>query len=170
MKMKSLLGVILAIGVLPAVTATAADLKIGFVDVKSAVENTKAYQQGLKRLEAMTGKKQKELDGLREKIEQAEKDMLGQSMAMSPERLSQKQSELKDLRKLYSRKQQDAQEELMSEKNSLDQGVVLKFYKVVEGYGKKNGYDLILPNTQQLVLYGNPAHDVTADITKLLDN
>lgn len=169
MKMRSLFGVILAAAMLPAGLANAADLKIGIVDVKSAVENTKAYQQGLKRLEALTGTKQKELDALREKIEQAEKDMLGQSMAMSPERLSQKQSELKDLRKLYTRKQQDAQEELMGEKNSLDQTVVLKFYKVVAEYGKKNGFDMILPNAQQIVLYSNPTHDVTADITKLLD-
>jgi len=170
MKMKSLFGVILAVGLMSAGTASAADLKIGFVDVKSAVENTKAYQQGLKRLEALTSKKQKELDALREKIEKSEKELLGQSMAMSPERLSEKQAELKDLRKLYTRKQQDAQEELMSEKNSLDQGVIIKFYKVVAEYGKKHGYDMILPNTQQIVLYGNPAHDVTADITKLLDN
>jgi len=169
MKMKSLFGVILAAGLLSAGSASAAELKIGFVDVKSAVENTKAYQQGLKRLEALTGKKQKELDALRAKIEQSEKDMLGQSMAMSPERLSQKQSELKELRKLYTRKQQDAQEELLGEKNKLDQGVVTKFYRVVDSYGKNNGFDLIMPKAQQLVLYGNPAHDVTADITKLLD-
>lgn len=169
MKMKSLFGVILATGLMVSGPVHAAEMKIGIVDVKSAVENTKAYQQGLKRLEEMTGKKQKELDTLREKIEQSEKDMLGQSMAMSPERLSQKQSELKDLRKLYTRKQQDAQEELMGEKNSLDQTVILKFYKVVEEYGKKNAYDLILPNTQQIVLYGNSSHDITADITSLLD-
>jgi len=169
MKMKSLFGVILAAALLPAGLASAAELKVGFVDVKSAVENTKAYQQGLKRLESLTSKKQKELDALREKIEQSEKDMLGQSMAMSPERLSQKQSELKEMRKLYTRKQQDAQEELVGEKNQLDQTVVIKFYKVVDEYGKSNGFDLILTNAQQIVLYSKPAHDITAEITKLLD-
>ncbi len=169
MKMRSLLGIVLAAGLMPAGLANAADFKVGFVDVKSAVENTKAYQQGLKRLEALTGKKQKELDALRSKIAQSEKDMLGQSMAMSPERLSQKQSELKDLRKLYTRKQQDAQEELLGEKNKLDQGVVNKFYKVVRNFGKQGGYDLIIPKAQQIVLYGNPALDVTGEITKLLD-
>jgi len=169
MKVRSLFGIILAVGLLPVGLANAADMKIGFVDVKSAVENTKAYQQGLKRLEALTSKKQKELDALRSKIAQSEKDMLGQSMAMSPERLSQKQSELKEMRKLYTRKQQDAQEELLGQKNKLDQGVVSKFYKVVRSYGKKGAYDLIIPKAQQIVLYGNPSHDITGDITKLLD-
>ena len=140
---------------------------IAYVDVKSSVENTKAYQNGLKRLEALKSKKLKELRALKTKIDQAEKDILGQSMAMSPERLSQKQSDLKELRKSAARKQQDAQEELVGEKNRLDQKVVGDFYQVVRDYGKKKGFDLILPKSN--MIYASPALDITAEITKLLD-
>jgi len=141
--------------------------KIAYVDVKSSVENTKAYQVGLKRLEALKSKKLNELKALKVKIDQAEKDVLAQSMAMSAERLSQKQSDLKELRKTAARKQQDAQEELIGEKNRLDQKVVSDFYQVVRDYAKKNGYDLIFPKSN--MIYAGPALDVTADITKLLD-
>ncbi|MDX8403004.1 MAG: OmpH family outer membrane protein [Mariprofundaceae bacterium] len=169
MKMKLLFGVVLIMGLLPANLGNAAELKIGIVDVKSAFENTKAYQLGINKLKALAAKKQKELDALRVKIEQSEKDMLGQSMAMSPERLSQKQSDIKDLRKLYTRKQQDAQEDLAAERNTLlgKQGVKLK--KALSEIGKKGGYDLILPKAQQIVLYSNPEHDITGELTKLLD-
>ncbi len=169
MKMKSLFGVILAAGLLPVSLLNAAELKIGVVDVKSAFENTKSYQQGLNRLKGLVANKQKELDALKGKIEQSEKDMLGQSMAMSPERLSQKQSDIKDLRKLYTRKQQDAQEEIVAEKSKMDEKLGVKFKKALSDFGKKGGYDLIVPKTQQIVLYSNPAHDVTGEITKLLD-
>ncbi len=169
MKLKSLLGVILAVSLAPAILVDAAELKIGFVDVKSALENTKVYQQGISRLKALTTKKQKELDALKSKIEQSEKEMLGQSMAMSPERLSQKQSEIKDMRKLYSRKQQDAQEEIVAEKSKLDGRLGVKLRKALDEFGKKGGYDLILPKAQPIVLYSNPVHDVTGEITKLLD-
>ncbi len=162
MVMASALAAILGVSV-----STAEAAKIAYVDVKSSVENTKTYQSGLKRLEALKSKKLKELQALKVKIDQAEKDVLGQSMAMSPERLSQKQSELKELRKSASRKQQDAQEELVGEKNRLDQKVVSDFYQVVRDYGKKNGYDLILPKSN--MIYANPSLEVTADITKLLD-
>jgi len=167
MKMKSLLGVILAAALLPSALASAAELKIGLVDVKSAFENTKAYQQGLNRLKGLASKKQKELDALQAKIEQSEKDMLGQSMAMSPERLSEKQSEIKDLRKLYSRKQQDAQEEIASEQSKLQSAQGLKFKNALDEFGKKEKYDLIFSKAQ--LLYSSPAHDVTGEITKLLD-
>ncbi len=168
MKIKSLFAIVLAVALLPAVLANAADMKIGVVDVKSAIENTKAYQKGLNRLRALATKKQKELDALRVQIEQAEKAMLGQTMAMSPERLAQKQSEIKDLRKLYSRKQQDAQEEIVGEQGKLQSTQGIKLSKTLKAYGKKGGYDLILPKAQ-FVLYSNPALDITSEITKLLD-
>jgi len=169
MKMKTLYGLLLAASVFSIGTASAADLKVGIVDVKSALENTSAYKQGFNRLKSLATKKQKELEALQQKIEQAEKDMLGQSMAMSPERLSQKQTEIKDLRKLYSRKQQDAQEELQSERSKLEGRMGMKFRAVLDEFGKKGGYDLILTKAPQFVLFSSSTHDVTPEITKLLD-
>ncbi|MFQ5581455.1 MAG: OmpH family outer membrane protein [Mariprofundaceae bacterium] len=144
-----------------------ASMKVGIIDVKTAVENTAEHQKGQKRLESLKAKKLKELESLRSRISQAEKDLLGQSMAMSPDRLAQKQQELKELRKDFSRKQQDAQEELSASSNRLAQGILGKFFKIVKDYGKNNKFDLILPKSA--VLYSGPKLDVTADITEQLD-
>jgi len=145
----------------------AADLKIGYVDVKSAVENTVAYQAGLKKLEALKKKRLRELDALRAKIDKAEKDVLSQSMAMSPDRLASKQQDLNDMRKSYTRTQQDAQEELSSEKNRLDMSVGSKLKTALQEFGKEGGYDMILP--RPVMLYVDPKYDITAEITKRLD-
>jgi len=163
---KVVLGAVAA-AVLGVSIANAEVTKIAYVDVKSSVENTTAYQDGLKRLNALKNKKLKELQALKTQMDQAEKDILGQSMAMSPERLTQKQDELKELRKSAARKQQDAQEELVAEKNRLDQKVVSDFYTVVRDYGKEKGIDLILPKSN--MIYASSALDITADITKILD-
>lgn len=148
-------------------TATAAETAIGVVDVRTAIQNTAAYQQGMKRIEALQNQKQKELDGLRAKIAQAENDLMGQSMAMSPERLAQKQQELKDLRKLFQRKQQDAQEEIMGEGQRLEQSIITRFYEVVRAYGKEKSYSLIIPKSA--AVYSVESNDITGDITKRLD-
>lgn len=145
----------------------AADLKIGYVDIKSAVESTAAYQSGLNKLEALKNKKQKELDAMKAKIDAAEKDVLGQSMAMSPDKLAGKQQDLNEMRKRFSRVQQDAQEELVTEKNKLDMMVGSKFQTVLKQYGKEGNFDMILPSS--VLLYANPKYDVTAEITKRLD-
>lgn len=164
---KSLL---LAIGVF-AISSTSAQaeqaMKVGYIDMQSAINNTADYQRGMKRLRAMQEQKVKELKALGEKINQQEKSLLGQSMAMSPDRLAQKQQELKSMRTELQRKQQDAQQALSAEKNRLDMGIGAKFEKVVGNYGKEKGFDMIMP--KPMFLYVNPKYDVTADITKLLD-
>ena len=158
------LSALLALGLAP---AHAEGLKIGYVDMKSAVENTSDHQQGMKKLQALQDQKIKELTVLREQIAAAEKELLSQSMAMAPDRLAMKQQELQDMQKRFQRQQQDAQEEVAVEKNRLEMSIGTKFQKVMQDFGKKNGYDIIMP--KPVFLYVDPKHDVTAEITKLLD-
>jgi len=158
----------LVLGLTAPWVASAAELKIGYVDVKSAVENTLRYQQGIKSLSSLKKKKEKALDDLRSRIEQAQKDLLGQSMAMSQDRLAEKQHDIKEMRKNFTRQQQDAQEELISSKNQLDQKILKRFYQVVRNFGKEQHYDMVLPKSSSI--YFDPSHDVTAAITKQLDS
>jgi len=147
---------------------SAAELKIGFVDVKSAIENTKQYRAGQQQLEGIKTVKQKELKDLQNRITQMDKDLTSQSMAMSPDRLSRKQHDINDMKKDFKRKLQDAQETMALERNRILQGINTKFGKKIREFGKKNGYDLIL--TRPSVLYVAPRHDITAQVTKILDS
>ncbi len=149
-------------------SAQAGELKIGYIDIKTALENTAEYQNGMKRLQALSDVKLKELKTLKAKINQAEKDLMSQSLAMSQEHLAQKQQNLKEMGKNFQRMQQDAQEELGAEKNRMDMASMERFQKVITAYGKKHQYDMIVP--RPVFLYADPKHDVTGDITKLLDN
>ena len=49
--------VAIAVSLMIATPAQAVDLKIGYVDLKVAIENTKRYQNGFARLEALKQKK-----------------------------------------------------------------------------------------------------------------
>lgn len=167
MKIRMLIPAVLAISLLAASTARAAEPNIVFVDVKSAIENTAQFRQGLQRLESMKNQKQKELNGMRDKINQMDKDLTNQSMAMSPDTLSQKQQQLDDLKTSFKRKLQDAQRAMDFEKNRLLQGIYTKFGHIIKNYATKKGYDYIL--TKPSVLYVKPSLDKTDEITKMLD-
>ncbi len=168
MQYRILLAGVLALGVFAGGQATAGELKIVYVDVKSAIENTKQFQDGQQRLQGIKKTKQKELKALKERIARMDKDLLNQSMAMSPDRLSRKQQDINDMKKSFQRKLQDAQEAITLERNRLLAGINTRFSKVIREFGKKNGYDLIL--TRPSVLFVKPSHDVTAQITKRLDS
>ena len=167
MKVRIMALAILMSGFLIPMQGVAGELKVVFVDVKSAIENTRQFQQGMQKLEAIKNAKQKELQALRDKINKMDKDLLNQSMAMSPERLSRKQQEINDLKKGFQRKLQDAQEAMTMERNRLLQGINTKFGKKIKELGKSKGYDFIL--TRPSVLYVSESHDITGEVTKLLD-
>jgi len=167
MKIRMLIPGMMALSLLATSGVSAAELKVVFVDVKSAIENTAKFRDGLQHLESIKNNKQKEMEGLRDKINQMDKDLLNQSMAMSPEKLSQKQQEVDDLKTDFQRKLQDAQRAMELEKNRLLQGVYTKFGEKIQEFAVQKGYDYIL--TKPSVLYVKPVHDVTAEVTKLLD-
>ncbi len=158
---------ILMFGLLASSNVSAGELKIAFVDVKSAIENTTQYGKGLKQLENMKQTKQKELAALRDKINQMDKDLLNQSMAMSPDRLAGKQQEINNMKKDFKRKLQDAQDAMTAERNRLLQGINTKFGAKIRELGKQKGYDYIL--TKPAVLYVKEANNITAEVTKLLN-
>ena len=167
MKIRLLMSGALALSLLAASGASAAELKVVYVDMNNAIQNTAKYRVGMERVASIKNAKQKELEGLRDKINQMDKDLLSQSMAMSPEALSQKQQGLDDLKMDFQRKLQDAQRAMELEQNRLLQGIYAKFAEKIRDFADKKGYDYIL--TKPSVLYFKPALDVTAEVTKLLD-
>lgn len=167
MKIRMFIPALLAFSLLCAGSASAAELKIVYVDVKSAIENTAKFREGRQKLEGMKNDKQKELETLRDKINQMDKDLLNQSMAMSPDKLSQKQQQVDDLKTDFQRKLQDAQRAMELAQNRLYQEAFAKFGEKIQEFAARKGYDFIL--TKPSVLYFKPALDVTDEVTKLLD-
>jgi len=164
--MKKIL-MILAMTFLWSGQSLAADIKIATVDIKTSMEGTKAYAIGIKRLEALQSKKKKELEAMRNRLQELDKELQLQSMALSNERQTAKERELVQLKKDFDRKLQDASDELKGEKRKLDSRLIGKFYDAVRAYGKKKGYDLILPKST--TMYVGEGLDITAEITKILD-
>lgn len=158
---------ILAFALLVSSAVYAEGLKVAFVDVKSAIENTVQWRNSLKHLEKVKVAKQKELESLRDRINQMDKDLLNQSMAMSPGKLTEKQQAVNNMKKDFQRKLQDAQDAMAAEQNRSTQGIYTKFGQKIRELGKQKGYDYIL--TKPSVLYVKDVHNITAEVTKLLD-
>ncbi len=166
--MKKIILVVFAASLLWSTQLIASENKVAVVDIKTAMENTKAYAAGIKRLEALQNKKKKELEAMRKRLTDLDKELQLQSMALSSDRQNAKQQELAQLKKTFDRKLQDASDELKAEKRKLDSRMIGKFYDVVRDYGKEKGFDLIIPKST--TIYTGKGLDITADITNILDS
>ncbi len=167
MNMKSIVVAIGAICVFGLGSTQAAELKIGYIDINSALESTAAHKQGMKRLQAFNDKKMKEITALNEKISQEKKALLEQSLAMAPEKMAEKQRELQKKVTAFKRLMADAQGDFATEKNRIDIASMATLNKVMTAYAKQHHYDFLTP--KRLFIYADPKHDVTGDIIKLLD-
>ncbi|HID36391.1 MAG TPA: OmpH family outer membrane protein [Ghiorsea sp.] len=165
--MKKLVLMVFAVSLIWSAQAVASENNVAVVDIKTAMENTKAYAAGIKRLEALQNKKKKELEAMRKRLTDLDKELQLQSMALSNDRQNAKQQELAQLKKTFDRKLQDASDDLKAEKRKLDSRMIGKFYDVVRDYGKEKGFDLILPKST--TIYVGEGLDITADITNILD-
>ena len=147
--------------------ASAAGLRIAYVDVRAAIENTKEYQAGIERLKALQARRRKELEALRRKMEAKQEEIDKKSMVLAPEKVATLEDELKDLRKQFERRREDAQEELREKKMQLDLRMMKRFRAVLESFAKERGYDFVFG--RPVLLYAAPSHEITAEITKRLD-
>jgi len=165
--MKGMFVLVMTLVTLMASNVFAADMKVGYVDIKTAMENSKEYHNGMKRLEALQKKKKRELEAMRSKLQGLDKELQLQSMTLSNDNQAAKQQEFTKLKKEFDRKLQDASDELKNEKRKLDSRLIGKFYNTVRAYGKEHKYDVILPKNATIYTSGN--QDITAEITKILD-
>lgn len=149
-------------------TTQAAELKIGFVDVKSAIENTQKYKDASSRLKSLVSNIENDLKALKDKMQTVKSEMSKGSMVWSPEKLQAKRDELTDLETSFKRKQEDGGSHVGRETRRLNEGVGEGLFKVISQYAKENGYDMILQK-QPMVLYGQDQYDLTGEITKKLD-
>lgn len=141
-----------------------ADLKIGYVDLQRALNESEAGRQAkekfkvqVDRLQGDLKKKKDSLDAMKEQLEKKASVM--------------KDEEARNLEKDYQRKlrdferaYKDSQGELQQKDNELTVELLKQLQGVIEQFGKENGYSIILEQSSSSVLYGAPELDLTEQI------
>ncbi len=144
-------------------------LKIGVIDVKKVINNSKYGQEVMNQLQLKYNelsekiqKKAKELQELKNEIEK-------KSSLWSQEVKEKKQLEYqKKLRELKGM-QEDAQYEMKEYEKKMLDPVFKELEKVIKEFVQKEKYDLILEKNQPGIYYASPEIDLTSKIIELFD-
>ncbi len=160
---------IIMVGTLIA-TASAADLKIGVVDLQKAMELSEAGQKAKALFQTKVDRVQQDLKAKQDELALLKEDLDRQSMLLSDEARMEKQNSyqvgLKNFKRLY----EDAQEELRREDAKLSEKILKELQAIIEGYGEKEKYDLIMEKTQSGLMHRNSNLDITSKIILLYDD
>jgi outer membrane protein len=147
-----------------ALPVRADSLKIGYVDLQRALNESTAgkaakekFKGQVDRLQTDLKKKKDALDAMKEQLEK-KSSVMKDDQASDMEKNYQRQ--LRDFERAYK----DSQGELQQKDNELTVQLLKELQGVIEQFGKENGYSIILEQSSSSVLYGAPELDLTDQI------
>jgi outer membrane protein len=158
------LGLIIA-ALFVAGAASAADVKIGFVDVRKAIEDTKAGKKVKSDLDADFKKREKDLQKRADDVKKMQADYEKKSLVLSDEAKAKKQSELQEEMMKYNQEVQKNTADLRKKEQELMEPIFKKMQDVINNIAKKESYTLIMQNREN-ILYAAQEIDLTDRVVK----
>ena len=142
-------------------------VKIGYIDMQDALNESLAGKDAKAALEKMVKERQVKID---EKIALRDKlvaDLEKQSVVLSDDAKRQKEDDLEKLNRELDRMVSDSNTELQKQQRELELGIIKDLDAILKDIGKNGNYTVILP--AEVVLYSVEGIDVTDEAIKRLD-
>ena len=154
---------------LMASSGAAAELKVGVVDLQKAMELSEEGQKAKAAFQKKVEQVQKDLKAKQDELGLLKEEIDRQNLLLSDSARVEKQSSYQLGLKDFKRQYEDAQEELRLEDAKLSEKIIKDLQAIIEDFGKKEGYGLILEKTQSAVMYRDSKFDITSRIILLYD-
>jgi len=166
---KRILALVSALALVFAVAAPAtAEMKIALIIPQKLIAKSKAGQDAAEKLKTKKEAAQKKLDAKAEQLKDYEEDARKRLMMLSADEKKKVSEDLERQQRDGQRMKEDLERELQKAEQEILGGVNQFLGKVINEFGEKNGYDLILD--AQAAVYFSDTPDVTDAVIKLADS
>jgi outer membrane protein len=151
-----------------------ASVKIGYVDILKALNESNKGKDAKRTLEALSKTKAAEIDKKRKEMDKLKDEVIKQATALSEESKRSKALEMERLEREYKRVFTDSQYELSQKQMELTQGIMKDLVKIIQDIGDKESFTVILTDTTVpamnneggLLLYFDKKIDITDEVIK----
>jgi len=165
-KMAAVIGIVL-FGFLG--SALAADLKVAYVDIQKAVNESnagkdakKAITKEVEKFQRLIGDKQKELQTMKESLEK-------QAPMLTPDARATREKDYQNKLREFQRWGEDTQNEINQKRMEIERNISMGLLKVIQKVGAEEGYTLILEKNETIVLFASKTIDITDRVIKAYD-
>jgi outer membrane protein len=145
-------------------SAFADALKIGYVDLQRALNESEAgkkakeeFKGQVDKLQASLKKKKDAIDSLKEQLEK-------KSLVMKDEERGNLEEDYRKRMRDFEREYKDSQADLQQKDNELTGVIIKDLQEVIRDYGERENYTMIFEASSTAVLYGTKEADVTEAI------
>ena len=148
--------------------SSAAEIKLGYINLRKVQADSKAGKEALKTLENLVKDKQTQIEQRKNELQKMQEELDKQSAVISADERRRRQDKIQRAYKDYQRFGSDSEDELSKKKEEMAGRMFDEVAAVIEKYGKEEGYTLILDRS--VVLYAPEAVDITDKIIKAYDD
>ncbi|HWR97825.1 MAG TPA: OmpH family outer membrane protein [Candidatus Methanoperedens sp.] len=159
------LGALLCAGSAPAQEP----VKIAFVDMQRALNESKAGKKALGELQKLMEERKSGLQKQKEALEKKKDELDKQGLLLNEETRKGREMEIRTLERDYSRTLSDLKEEFGRRESEYTDGIRKDLLKVIEKIGKEGGFTLVLEKQYSAVLYAPASIDLTETLIKRYD-
>lgn len=150
--------------------AYAENVKLGFVDMRLALNESKAGKDAKVELEKIIKDKQKVLDDERKTIDEMQADLEKKASLLSDKAKQEKQKEFQEKVQSYQKMLSDAQKEINEKEASYTQKIIDEIRKTVTEIAKADGYTLVFEKTEISVMYAEEGLDLTKKVIETFNS
>lgn len=143
------------------------DLRVGYVDIQTAVSNTKEWK---KEFISFKTKFKREQESIAKKEAQLKKkivDLNKQSMILNPELKKKKEEDVLKKKREFERYVQDKNDEFGKKEKEITNKILKKMVKVVQKIGKNKKFTVVLE--KKVAIYFDKSIDLTSLATLTYD-
>lgn len=168
--MKKIVLVVMAVLLAWAGTVSAEEaLKIGYVNMRRALNECKAGKEAKDTLEKSIKDKQDTLDKEKTTLEEMQADFEKKASLLSEKAKQEKQEEFQKKLQEYQKLLADAQKDINQKEAEVTKKIIDEMRDLVAEIGKKEGYTLIFEETEISVLFAKEGLDLTDEVIKKYD-
>ncbi len=146
--------------------ASAAELRIGFVNTDRIFKEAATAKAAQSKLEQEFSRREREVEGLGTQLKSASEKLEKDAPTLSDSQRAARQRQLVELDREFQRKRREFQEDLAQRKNEELQLVLERANRVIKQVAESEKYDLIM----QEAVYVNPRLDITDKVLSGLNN
>jgi len=142
----------------------AADVKIGYVDLQRALNESSAGKKAKEDFRGQVEKLEVQLKGKKEELDRLKEELESKGTVMADDRRRKLESEFETKRLDLKRRFEDSQAELQKKDQELTGKIIQDLQGIIKEVGDRDGFTLILELGSSPVLYFKKSADITDDV------
>lgn len=157
--------IVAACAVMFALNVSAAELKVGYVQVDKILQEAPQTAESGKKLEREFSPRSQELDRMAKQIKDLEAVLDKDSLTISEAERRNKERDVQNIKIEFQRKQRELREDINLRKNEELGALQDRVNKAVQSVSESEGYDLVVYSG---VAYASKKIDITDKVLKML--